>query len=116
MISNKAEYRYIICRDMFEIYHPNEQYSIREILKEYKTKPTEPTPITYIYDLESAKEDFRKFFIENDLKSRYSNGLHDEVLCNFNILVLYDRDWEIKAFAARCTEHNMGTEKDIIFL
>lgn len=116
MIAKKAKYRYIICCDMFEIYHPNDQYSIHEILKEYKIKPTKPTPITYLYDLESAKDDFRKFFIENDLKSRYSNGLHDEVFCNFNVLVLYDKDWEIKGFAARCIEDYTITEKEIIFL
>ena len=115
MKAEKAEYRYMICRDMFEIYHPNEEYTIQEILKEYKIKPTSPSPITYIYDYNNAVENFKKFYVENDLKCKHSNSLHDEAFCGFNILVLYDRDWQIKGFAARCVK-NGNTEKDIIFL
>ena len=115
MIAEKAEYKYIICKDIFEIYHPNEKYTIQEILKEYKIKPTNPISITYIYNYNDAKEDFKKFFIENDLKCGHGNGLHGEIFYNFNVLILYDREWQIRGFAASSID-NYNIKKEIIFM
>ena len=100
MIANKAEYRYMICRDTLNIYHPKEEYSLEDILEEYKIKPTNPTILTYGKSWIKVKEDFNRFTVENTLKVRHNNNLHCEVFNTYDILVIYDKEWNIKGFAA----------------
>ena len=113
MIANKAEYNYIICKDNFDVYFPNETYTIDNILQEYKIKPTQPKILTYGKDWDKVKEDFKEFYSENELKNHYSNNLHCEKYCSFQVLVLYNKQWNIRGFAARTINPN---EKEILFL
>ena len=99
MIAEKAEYNYIICRDSIDIYHPNEEYSIDEILQEYKIKPTNPIALTYTKSWVYTKDEFNKFIVENSLKVRHSNNLHCEPFDTIELLILYDRDYNIKGIA-----------------
>ena len=100
MIANKAEYKYFICRDSIDIYHPKEEYTIQDILEEYRIKPTHPTILTYTKSWVKTKEEFEQFVLENNPKIRKSNNLHCEAFSTFEVLVVYSREWEIKAIAA----------------
>ena len=100
MIANKAEYKYMICRDSLDIYHPEEKYTIGDIFEEYKIRPTNPTILTYGKSWIKVKEDFKRFSMENNLKVRHSNNLHCETYDTYDLLVIYNREWDIKGFAA----------------
>lgn len=99
MKANKAEYEYMICRDTMDIYHPKENYSVQDFLEAYKIRPTNPNVLTYGRSWIETKKDFEQFIIETELKIRYRNDLHCEKYCSVEVLVLYDKKWNVKGIA-----------------
>jgi hypothetical protein len=117
MISNKAQYKYIICHDSLDIYHPDDDYDMYKILEEYKVKPTHPKVITYTDAWIKTKSEFEKFIIESDLKVRRSNGLHCESYYTFEVLVFYDKEWNLKGIAARTIKDGVTqNDKEKLYL
>lgn len=111
-----SQWDYYIASDEFQVYFPEGDYTIADLVDWYKTIPTHPKKISYYGDnIELLKRHFEKFVSFSDVHSKLTNDHHSNSILKVFCLAIYNLEGDLLGFAAQEYRNGFPADKKISY-
>ena len=111
-----SQWEYKIVKDEFQVYFPEDDFSVPLLKEWYEIIPTKGEVIAYYGDNTwKLKQHFERFCGTPDVKTKINNDMYSNKFLTIWCLAIYDSQNNLVGFAAQEIEEGKPTKKKIYY-